>query len=155
MLVSTNFTEYYNQLMAELTLITNVEKISDTKKDWLYTLLKNLKTFNTKQIKLQQHEGLIYQIMRVINHSTEFIHNLISSALNEYRKLYRQHFKVNLNMRQENLRIFEYYEKQLQANYDNKLKILRESIINYYYLNYLKDKIEETLKIISLSTRTL
>ncbi|GAA6238521.1 MAG: hypothetical protein SPLM_06380 [Spiroplasma phoeniceum] len=86
--MSTNFTEYYNQLMAEVTLITNVEKISDTKKDWSYTLLKNLKTFNTKQIKLQQHEGLIYQIMRVINHSTEFIHNRISNALNEYRKLY-------------------------------------------------------------------
>ncbi|MFJ1522189.1 hypothetical protein [Spiroplasma sp. ald] len=153
--MSTNFTEYYNQLIAEVTLITNVEKISDTKKDWLYTLLKNLKTFNTKQIKLQQHEGLIYQIMRVINHSTEFIHNRISNALNEYRKLYRQHFKVNLNMRQENLRIFEYCEKQLQTNYGNKLKILRESIINYYYLNYLKDKIEETLKIISLSARTL
>ncbi|WP_348735356.1 hypothetical protein [Spiroplasma endosymbiont of Ammophila pubescens] len=153
--MSTNFTEYYNQLMAEVTLITNVEKISDTKKDWLYTLLKNLKTFNTKQIKLQQHEGLIYQIMRVINHSTEFIHNRINNALNEYRKLYRQHFKVNLNMRQENLRIFEYCEKQLQTNYGNKLKILRESIINYYYLNYLKDKIEETLKIISLFARTL
>ncbi len=65
-LVSTNFTEYYNQLMAEVTLITNVEKISDTKKDWLYTLLKNLKTFNIKQIKLQQHEGLIYQIILVM-----------------------------------------------------------------------------------------
>lgn len=67
--------------MAEVALITNVEKISDTKKDWLYTLLKNLKTFNTKQINLQQHEGLIYQIMRVINQSTEFIHNRISNAL--------------------------------------------------------------------------
>ncbi|WP_338989590.1 hypothetical protein [Spiroplasma endosymbiont of Seladonia tumulorum] len=52
--------------MAEVTLITNVEKISDTKKDWLYTLLKNLKTFNIKQIKLQQHEGLIYQIILVM-----------------------------------------------------------------------------------------
>lgn len=93
--------------------------------------------------------------MRVINQSTEFIHNRISNALNEYRKLYRQHFKVNLNMWQENLRIFDYCEKQLQSNYDKKLKILRESIINYYYLNYLKDKIEETLKIISLSARTL
>ncbi|WP_342255705.1 hypothetical protein [Spiroplasma endosymbiont of Poecilobothrus nobilitatus] len=58
-------------------------------------------------------------------------------------------------MWQENLRIFDYCEKQLQANYGNKLKILRESIINYYYLNYLKDKIEETLKIITLSARTL
>ncbi|WP_241568797.1 hypothetical protein [Spiroplasma endosymbiont of Megaselia nigra] len=85
-----------------------LKKFLIQKKDWLYTLLKNLKNFNTKQIKLQQHEGLIYQIMRFINHSTGFIHKRISNALNEYRKLYRQHFKVNLNMRQENLRIFDY-----------------------------------------------
>ncbi|WHQ37547.1 hypothetical protein [Spiroplasma sp. SV19] len=153
--MDSEFTKYYNQLMHEVNLISNVEKISDTKKDWLYTLLKNLKTFNTKQVKLQQHEGLIYQIMKVIDQSTEFIHNRISNALNEYRKLYRQHFKVNLDMRQENNRIFAYCEKQLEANYGNSLQVLRDSVINYYYLNYLKDKIEETLKIISLSARTL
>ncbi|UNF61810.1 hypothetical protein [Spiroplasma poulsonii] len=93
--------------------------------------------------------------MKVIDQSTEFIHNRISNALNEYRKLYRQHFKVNLDMRQENDRIFAYCEKQLEANYGDSLQVLRDSVINYYYLNYLKDKIEETLKIISLSARTM
>ncbi|WP_338963688.1 MULTISPECIES: hypothetical protein [unclassified Spiroplasma] len=153
--MDSDFIKYYNQLMNEVNLVSNIEKISDTKKDWLYTLLKNLKTFNTKQVKLQQHEGLIYQIMKVIDQSTEFIHNRISNALNEYRKLYRQHFKVNLDMRQENDRIFAYCKKQLEANYGDSLQVLRDSVINYYYLNYLKDKIEETLKIISLSARTL
>ncbi|WP_425379582.1 hypothetical protein [Spiroplasma endosymbiont of Stenodema calcarata] len=150
-----NFIKYYNQLMNEVNLINNIEKISDTKKDWLYSLIRNLKTFNTKQVKLQEHEGLIYQIMKVIDESMEFIHNRISNALNEYRKLYSQYFKVNLDMHQENTRIFAYCEKQLQENYHNKLQILNDSMINYYYLTYLKNKIEETLKIISLSARTL
>ncbi|WP_268794863.1 hypothetical protein [Spiroplasma kunkelii] len=42
--MSINFTEYYNQLMAEVTLIKNVEKISDTKRLVVY-IIKKFKNF--------------------------------------------------------------------------------------------------------------